>query len=193
MRNLLMAALAALILSACGGSDIEWAGTDITGVMPDLAFELTSEADKAVTADAWSGTPTLVFFGYTQCPDVCPGTMEALSQAIEGLPEDERDELRVLFVSVDPERDGPEQLAAYTAFYGPQFVGLTGTEPQLRTLAKRYRTTFGYDEPDDNGYYTVSHSAAIYGFDREGEARVLLRTNLPTDQITADIERLIRL
>lgn len=193
MPRLLIPALAALTLTACSGQDIDWVGTDITGVMPDLEFELISETSEAVTATDWSGTPALVFFGYTHCPDVCPGTMQSLAQAIEDLPEAKRDDLAVLFVSVDPERDTPEQLDAYTAFYGPQFVGLTGTEPQLRDLAKRYRTTFGYDEPDENGFYAVSHSSAIYGFDSEGRARVLLRGNLPTDRIAADLERLLSL
>jgi len=193
IKPLLTGLVAALALTACNGPDIEWAGTDVTGVMPELEFDLTSETTESVTAADWTGTPTLVFFGYTHCPDVCPGTMQALSQAIEQLPEDDRDDLAVLFVSVDPERDTPEQLDAYTAFFGPQFVGLTGTEPQLRDLAKRYRTTFGYDEPDENGFYAVSHSSAVYGFDRNGEARVLLRSNLPTDRITADLERLLSL
>jgi protein SCO1/2 len=189
----LAAALCALLLAGCAGSDIDWAGTDITGIMPDLSFELTSQKDEAVTADDLTGEPLLLFFGWIQCPDICPGTLQAIHQAIAALPEDQQDELRVLFVSVDPQRDTPEKLADYTGFFGPQFIGMTGTESQLRDLAKRYRTTYGYGDPDENGYYAVSHSAAIYGFDREGQARVLIKNNQPTDQMTADIRRLLAL
>ncbi len=193
MFRILVAGLCLLVLSACNDPEVEWAGTDITGVMPDLEFQLTSETKEAVSATQWTGKPALLFFGYTQCPDVCPGTLQSLNQAIAQLPEAGRDDINVLFVSVDPARDTPEVLSAYTDFYGPQFVGLTGNETQLRDLAKRYRTTFGYDQPDDNGYYAVSHSSAIYGFDREGQARVLLRSNFPTDQLASDLETLLNL
>lgn len=193
IHRLLIAGLCLVGLAACTDSDVEWIGTDIGGVMPDLDFQLTSETAEAVAAEAWLGKPALLFFGYTQCPDVCPGTLQSLSQAIARLPDDQQDELNVLFVSVDSSRDTPEVLDAYTRFYGPQFVGLTGNEDQLRDLTKRYRTTFGYDKPDENGYYAVSHSSAIYGFDREGQARVLLRGNLPTDQLAADMEKLLKL
>lgn len=193
MYRLLLVGLWVLGLSACNDSEVTWTGTDITGVMPDLEFELMSETKETVSAGQWTGKPALLFFGYTQCPDVCPGTLQSLNQAIAQLPEARRDDINVLFVSVDPARDTPEVLSAYTDFYGPQFVGLTGNETQLRDLAKRYRTTFGYDQPDDNGYYAVSHSSAIYGFDREGQARVLLRSNLPTDQLSSDLETLLSL
>lgn len=193
MRSLLLTTVCGLLLAGCTGSDLDWAGTDITGVMPDLAFDLTEGDAGSLTADDLKGKPVLMYFGYTECPDVCPGTLRAIHLAIAGLPEARRDELDVLFVSVDPQRDTPEKLADYAGFFGPQFIGATGSTAQLTKLTKRYRVTYGYGEPDDSGYYDVSHSAAIYGFDRDGRARVLMKNNLPTDRMTADLERLLDL
>ncbi|EHJ04218.1 electron transport protein SCO1/SenC [Marinobacter manganoxydans MnI7-9] len=97
-----------------------------------------------------------------------------------------------MFVSVDPKRDTPERLAKYVDFFGDNIVGLTGKEPQLRELAKRYRTTFGYDEPDRDGNYAVSHSSAIYVFDREGNPRLLMRPDLSREEIRHDLVALIQ-
>lgn len=183
----------ALLLSACGGQDLDWNGTDITGVMPDLAFELTSESGETVSADQFRGEPSLLFFGWTHCPDVCPVTLQSVARAIDALPAEQQEAVNVLFVSVDPERDTPERLATYTDSFGPQFVGLTGTQDQLEELTKTFRATYGYGEPDDSGFYEVSHSMALYGFDAEGQARVLLKNNQPTDDITADLQQMLTL
>ena len=107
------------------------------------------------------------------------------------LPEDYRDDVTTLFVSVDPERDTPERLASYANFFGDHVVGLTAAEPELRDLTKRYRTTFGYDEPDADGNYNVSHSSAVYVFDRSGNARLLLRPGLTTQQVSEDLAHLV--
>lgn len=179
-----------ILLTGCAGDDLDWQGTDITGVMPDLAFELTREDGEAVSADAFEGTSTLLFFGWTYCPDVCPVTLQSIKQAMDSLPEEQRDALRVLFVSVDPKRDTPERLAEYTSTFGPRFVGLTGTEGQLTELTKRFRATYGYGEADASGAYEVSHSMAIYGFDAQGQARVLMKNNQPTDALAADLSQL---
>lgn len=186
------AAFLVLLLSACGGSDAVWKGSNIEGVMPDLDFELTSDTGEAVTEQAYAGKASLVFFGFMNCPDICPGTLQGLSNAIEALPTAEQDDLQVLFISVDPDRDTPEKLKAYTEFFGPQFIGLTGTQDQLSDLVKRMRATYGYGDPDANGNYDVSHSSAIYGFDAQGNAQVLMKNNQPISDITEDIQLLLQ-
>jgi len=187
-----MLAILTLLLTGCLGNDEHWHGKDISGLMPDLEFKLINSNHNAVTAGDYRGKVRLLFFGFTSCPDVCPTTLQKLNQIIGDLPQEQQDEVLTLFVSVDPERDTPERVDEYVHFFGEGIVGLTGTEPQLRELAKRYRTTFGYDEPDKDGYYAVSHSSAVYVFDREGEARLLLRSDLSRDEIRDDLLALVQ-
>ena len=157
--------IASLLLTGCFGNDEEdWNGKNISGLMPELEFDLINSQGKSVSGDDYSGRVRMLFFGFTSCPDVCPTALQKLNQVTSGLDPALQDEVLTLFVSVDPKRDTPERLAKYVDFFGDNIVGLTGKEPQLRELAKRYRTTFGYDEPDADGNYAVSHSSAIYVF-----------------------------
>ncbi|GGY78408.1 SCO family protein [Marinobacter zhanjiangensis] len=188
----LMIAGLALLLAGCFGSDQSWHAKEIDGLMPDLQFTLIRSDGETVKADDYRGQIRLLFFGFTNCPDVCPATMARLNRAIKAMPEDLQADVTPLFVSVDPERDTPEALGKYVSFFNDRTVGLTADEPALRDLAKRYRTTFGYDEADERGNYNVSHSSAVYVFDGEGEARLLLRPGLTTEQITRDLTQLAR-
>ncbi|WP_417529572.1 SCO family protein [Marinobacter lipolyticus] len=190
--NLPLLLIATIALSGCLGEDSSWHGKDIQGLMPELAFELTGTSGETVTASDLDGQIRLLFFGFTSCPDVCPTTLQKLSQAIKAMPPELQSQTQTLFVSVDPQRDTPERLARYVDFFDKRIVGLTGNEPELRELAKRYRTTFGYDEPDADGNYAVSHSSAVYVFDRDGKARLLLRPDLSTDEIRQDLIALAR-
>jgi protein SCO1/2 len=182
--------LTTFALVGCDQSDREWHGKDISGLMPPLKFELIDTQGKAVNASDSEGQVRLVFFGFTHCPDICPTTLARLSQAVSKLPDNERERVTIVFVSVDPNRDTPEQIAAYTHFYGDRIAGVTGSESQLRQLAKRYRTTFGYDKPDEHNNYNVSHSVGVYVFDTHGKARLLLRPDLTVAQIRDDISAL---
>lgn len=180
-------ALLLLLLAGCFSNDEQWHAKDISSLMPDLKFDLIGSNGQAVKAEDLSGEVKLVFFGFTHCPDVCPTTMVQLKQAIEQMPNELQKDVRIVFVSVDPKRDTPEQLASYESFFGDRVRALTGEEPQLRELAKRYRTTFGYGTPDENGHYDVSHSSAVYVFDQRGNARLLIRDGLPTAEIREDL------
>ncbi|SET18908.1 MULTISPECIES: SCO family protein [Marinobacter] len=190
-RSLVIAGLA-LVLTGCLDEEQQWNAKEIDGMLPDLEFTLTRSDGETVTAEEYQGQVRLMFFGFTNCPDVCPATLSKLTRAIKAMPADLQDDVTPLFVSVDPKRDTPERLGEYVNFFYDRTVGLTADEPTLRKLAKRYRTTFGYDEPDERGNYNVSHSAAIYVFDGQGNARLLLRSDLPTDQITEDLVQLAR-
>jgi len=183
-----MALLASLVmLGGCFGDDENWNGKDISGLMPELAFELTGPSGDTVTAEQTDGNIRLLFFGFTSCPDICPATLQKLSRAVKGLPEALRTDTQIVFVSVDPQRDTPERIDSYVSFFSDRAIGLTGEEPALRELSKRYRTTFGYDEPDAEGNYNVSHSGAVYVFDREGKARLLIRPELSVEDIRTDL------
>jgi len=183
-----MALLASLVmLGGCFGDDENWNGKDISGLMPELAFELTGTSGDTVTAEQTDGNIRLLFFGFTSCPDICPATLQKLSRAVKDLPTELRKDTQIVFVSVDPQRDTPERIDSYVSFFSDRAIGLTGEEPALRELSKRYRTTFGYDEPDADGNYNVSHSGAVYVFDREGKARLLIRPELSVEEIRTDL------
>lgn len=192
MRAVAWVALAlTIVLGACGHTDLQWNSKEIAGLVPDLRFNLTAETGKPVDATAFQGDVTLLYFGFTSCPDVCPVTLNLLSQAIDQLPAAKRDGLKVLFVSVDPKRDTPERLAAYTEHFGPEFVGLTGPQETLREMTKTYRVTYGYGDPDAQGNYNVSHSSAVFAFDRQGKARLLIRSDQNKAGIAADLRQLL--
>ena len=183
-----MALLASLVvLGGCFGDDENWNGKDISGLMPELAFELTGTSGDTVTAEQTDGNIRLLVFGFTSCPDICPATLQKLSRAVKDLPTELRKDTQIVFVSVDPQRDTPERIDSYVSFFSDRAIGLTGEEPALRELSKRYRTTFGYDEPDAEGNYNVSHSGAVYVFDREGKARLLIRPELSVEDIRTDL------
>ena len=179
----------AVLLAGCTNED--WNGKNITGLMPELKFELTDENGKAVTEAVFAGQPVAMYFGFTHCPDICPTTLARLAAASRRLPETPGDNLQLAFVSVDPARDGPAQLDNYTSAFSERMLGLTGTQKQLQALTRRYRITYGYDEPDATGNYEVSHSSAIFVFDAKLEPRLMLLDNLDVPQMAEDLERLL--
>ena len=145
---------------------------DISGVMPALDFNLIGQNGKKATAADLKGKTTLLYFGYTSCPDVCPTTLSNLAQALKRLGS-KANSVRVLFVSVDPRRDSVGVLRRYASAFGPQFIGLTGDDGQLTSLTKRYRVAYRRDAPDVNGDYAVYHSSAVFVFDADGRVTVL--------------------
>jgi protein SCO1/2 len=172
-RDLIMGA-AGLSLAVLGsGSAAAWNSTEISGALPPLEFTLTRASDgKAVTAADFKGKIALLYFGYTMCPDACPTTLLNLSEMLKSLGK-QADDVRVLFVTVDPDRDTLPVLKQYTEAFGPQVVGLRGTPDELATLAKRYRVSYSV-EPAANGHgEEVTHSSALYVFDRQGEVKLL--------------------
>jgi len=186
-----LAPILVLMLGLAGCADEGWHGKNITGLMPELEFSLTDENGNAVTEEIFSGRPVAMYFGFANCPDICPTTLARLAAATRQLPEQARRDLQLAFVSVDPQRDGPAQLARYTAAFSDRMLGLTGTQKQLRALTRRYRVTFGYEEPDADGNYQVSHSSAILVFDAELEPRLMLLDDLSVAQMAEDLARLL--
>jgi protein SCO1 len=189
MRRGLTLLFAALLLAACAPQG-DWRLKNITGLMPDLEFTMADAAGTPVSAASYRGKAVLLFFGYTHCPDVCPTTLARLSAAIGALAA-RADEVRVLFVSVDPARDSAALLANYARAFGPGVIGLRGTPAQLEALTRRYRVTYALGTPDASGAYDVSHSGGVFVFDRAGRARLLARPDDPAPAIAADLERLL--
>ena len=190
MRGALLLAVIGLALSACGRSEPPFALQSVGGLLPRLQFKLTDQDNRLVTADDYRGKIVLLYFGYTNCPDACPTTLTTLSAVMRKLSPDAAAKMRVLFVTVDPERDSTAVLKHYVAFFGPQFVGLRGDDGELTSLTKRYRVAFHREPPDHNGYYAVDHSSAIFIFDASGRARLLGQEGDSAQTIAQDLQRL---
>lgn len=175
MRRLAVVFLccAAALLAGCGNG-AKWHAIDVSGSLPPLSFAMTRAADgKQVTARDYRGKIALLYFGYTNCPDVCPATLSNLHDVLARLGPKARD-VRVLFVTVDPNRDTAPLLAAYVKNFGPEIVGLRGTPDELATLARRYRVVYSVTPATGGHPYEVTHSSAIYVFDAAGAARLIV-------------------
>ena len=182
---------AAGTLTGCSHEAAAWKLTDVTGHLPDLSFSLTGDDGKPATGDTFKGRTSLVYFGYTHCPDVCPETMARLMQVLTQLGPDAQ-QVRILFVTVDPARDTPKALHDYLGAFDAQHArGLTGSDRQIESMAQRYRVAYQMEKRDPNGDYEVTHSSAVYVFDAEGHARLLATDQDSPDVIAHDVRRII--
>lgn len=143
------------------------------------------------TMSDFAGKVTVFFFGYTQCPDVCPTTMAEVAQIKRSLGAD-GDRLQAVFITVDPERDTPEVLRSYVAGFDPAFVALRGTPEQTAAAAKSFRVFFAKAPGKGEGAgYTVDHTAGAYVADEKGRLRLFERYGTPTEAMAADIRQLL--
>jgi protein SCO1 len=178
------------LLSACHQDQPPpWQLTNIAGHMPDLSFRLTDDQGKTVTPADYRGKVTLLYFGYTHCPDVCPLTLAHLHVVMQQLGK-LADGVRILFVSVDPQRDTPAVLHDYVAAFDPHAVGLTGSPADIEALTKRCRAAFSR-EPGKGDNYDVSHSSGIYVFDTNGKATLLATPTDERDKLVHDLHLLL--
>ncbi len=182
-----------LALAGCGAEHkkLAWDTQNVTGGLPDLQFTLTDDNGHTVHASDYAGKIRLVYFGYTHCPDVCPLTLDTLHEALQSL--GKQANARVLFVSVDPKRDTPSILKTYASAFGPDIIGLTGTQAQLHAVTSRYHVTYSYYAPDAAGDYEVQHSSAVFVFDRGGKARLLMAYQKGPKAIAHDLRQLAAL
>jgi protein SCO1/2 len=158
--------------------------------MPDLDFKLIDDHGKPVTGADYRGKVTVLYFGYTHCPDVCPLTLAQLHVVMQRLGP-LADGARILFVSVDPARDTPAVMHAYVNAFDPRAIGLTGNAGDIEALSKRYRSAYTREPGGKDGNYDVSHSSAIYVFDRNGGARVLATPADAQDDLVHDLHLLL--
>jgi protein SCO1/2 len=163
---------------------------DITGAEYAHDFALPDQDGKVRSLKDFAGKVVVVFFGYTQCPDVCPTTMQELAQVKEMLgPDGER--LQAVFVTVDPERDTPELLKAYMANFDPSFVALRGDDAQTIAVAKDFKIYFKKVDGQTPTSYTMDHSAGSYIFDPAGRVRVYSRYGSGPDAVAQDVRSLL--
>ncbi|GAB2569388.1 SCO family protein [Dyella jejuensis] len=182
---------ASLPLAACQQTaPPPWQLSDISGHMPDLSFQLTDDQGKTVTANDYRGKVTLLYFGYTHCPDVCPLTLAHLHAVMQRLGK-LADGVRILFVSVDPARDTAAVLHGYVTAFDSHAVGLTGSPSDIEALSKRYRAAFTREPGQASEGYEVSHSSGIYIFDAHGKARLLATPADSQDKLVHDLRLML--
>lgn len=197
MRRLAAAALAAAALAAvaltagCSPEAPKFRTSDITGSTFGKAFALTDHTGRAVTLADYRGKAVVMFFGYTQCPDVCPTTLATLAATMKALGPD-ADRVQVLFVTVDPERDTQALLAQYVPAFDPRFVGLYGDAAATERVAKEFKILFQKQPGATPGSYTVDHSAGVFMFDPQGRLRLYASHGQPPDAFAHDLSALLR-
>ena len=197
MRRPAAAALAAAALAAgaltagCSPEAPKFRTSDITGSTFGKAFALTDHTGRAVTLADYRGKAVVMFFGYTQCPDVCPTTLATLAATMKALGPD-ADRVQVLFVTVDPERDTQALLAQYVPAFDPRFVGLYGDAAATERVAKEFKILFQKQPGATPGSYTVDHSAGVFMFDPQGRLRLYASHGQPPDAFAHDLSALLR-
>ena len=164
--------------------------TDITGAEFARKLDLPDVDGKPRTLADWKGKVTVVFFGYTQCPDVCPTTMAELAQIRKLLGAD-GDKLQTVFVTIDPERDTAEILRGYVANFGPGVVALRGNAEQTAAAAKEFKIFFQKVPGKSPGSYTMDHSAASFVFDPQGRVRLFVPYGADPNVLAADVKQLL--
>ncbi len=192
-RRLALAALIALTLSACQKSApnaAKFQGIDLTGAEYARQLSLTDQEGRMRTLADFKGKVVVVFFGYTQCPDVCPTTMAEIAEVKRSLGAD-GDRVQGVFVTIDPERDTAALLKAYLASFDQGFVGLRGSEAQTQAAAKEFKVFFAKVPGKTPESYTMDHTAASFVFDTEGRVRVYERYGAGAQALGDDIKLLL--
>lgn len=190
LRTILTIAALSGLLGACSEErPPPFAATDITGASFGGDIRLTDHHGQARTLADFRGKAVLIFFGYTHCPDICPTAMARFAGVARQLGDDAR-RLQVVFVTLDPARDTREVLARYVPFFHPDFIGLTGSEPDIVDVAKRYRVPF-VKRPAEEGNYLLDHWAGAYVLDAQGRLRLYVAPDLADAALVADLRRLM--
>jgi protein SCO1 len=187
-RGLLLGTL--LALAACSDPKPAFSGIDITGADYATGFSLTDHNGQPRTLADFKGKAVVVFFGFTQCPDVCPTSLAEMAEAKRLLgPDGER--LQGLFISIDPERDTPEIMKAYMDSFDPGFLALYAAPGDLPELAKSYRIYYKKVEGKTPTSYSMDHSAGSYVYDPQGRIRLYHRYGSGAPALAGDVKRLL--
>jgi protein SCO1/2 len=184
----LVAAAALVAMSACQRAAPSFNGIDLTGAPYGRDFSLPDANGKTRSLADFKGKAVMVFFGFTQCPDVCPATL-ARAVEVRKLLGADADKVQVVLVTVDPERDTPELLRNYMAAFDPGFVALRGDLPATTAMAKDFKVFF--QKVPTASSYTIDHTALTYVFDPKGRLRLALRHEQSAADIAADLKTLL--
>ncbi len=205
MKNKLLILIPAIILATLATVTL-WAPEpeplifdDIRGIsiisppVPLPEFNLLNKENKMVNKDQLTGQWTLAFFGYTHCPDICPGTLNSLSNVAKELRKSNpEDPTQYLFVSLDPARDTPDVIKHYVDYFDPNFEALTGDKSEIDKITERVGVIYDYEYEDERaqGDYVVNHYTAILVFDPQARLRAHILPPHPTDKVSAAFTRI---
>ena len=178
-------------LGACTEKKVQFSSIDLTGADYAKDFALPDQNGQQRSVKDFAGKVIVVFFGFAQCPDVCPTSMVELAGIRKNLGAD-GDKLQVIFITVDPERDTPEVLKAYMGNFDPTFLALRPTMEQLPGVAKDFKIFYKKVEGKTPGSYTMDHSAGSYVFDSKGRIRLYNRYGSGPEGLTSDIRALLK-
>ncbi|MBK1890099.1 SCO family protein [Undibacterium sp. 14-3-2] len=178
-------------LAACGKPGEKFNNTDLTGLDYAQDFSLTDHNGKARTLKDFRGKLVVMFFGYTQCPDVCPTTMVEMANVMQKMGP-QADKVQVLFVTIDPERDTQALMAAYVPNFDPRFLGLYGDAAATAKVAKDFKVYYQKVDGKTPTSYTMDHTAGSYVFDTEGRLRLFLRHGQGAEPIVHDLKLLLK-
>jgi len=191
-----MALLISAVLAGCdkfappGASKASFNAVDITGAEYGRVLALPDVDGKPRTLADFKGKVSVVFFGYTQCPDVCPTTLAEIAEVKRALGAD-GERVQAVFVTVDPERDTSEVLRAYMANFGPGFIALRGSDEQTAAATREFKVFYMKVPGRTEGSYTVDHTAGSYVVDAKGRLRLFARYGMPADALAADLKQLL--
>jgi len=187
----LLMALSLLGLSGCMPAQEKFNNTDLTGLDYAKDFSLTDHNGKPRTLADFKGKAVVIFFGYTQCPDVCPTTMVEMAGVMKLLGAD-ADKVQVLFVTLDPERDTRALLSNYVPNFDKRFLGLYGNAEATAKVAKEFKVFYQKVDGKTPGSYTVDHTAGSYVFDPQGRIRLFLRHGQGPEPVAHDLKILLK-
>ena len=184
-----MMSAALLALSACAPPPPPFNASEVSGIAYGKDIGIADTSGKIRRVEDFKGQITLVFFGFTRCPDVCPSTLMRLRQVRDALGPD-ADKLQVLLVSVDPERDTPDRLEAYVKNFDPSFIGLRPEPAELEKVVKAFHAIAVKVPTADGKDYTVDHSATLYVYDRRNQLRLIAQPDIAIEAFASDLRRL---
>jgi len=190
-RRLVLSSMAVLALSACSPEKPTFSSIDVTGADYAKGFTLTDHNGQSRSLSDFKGKVVVLFFGYTQCPDVCPTSMTELTEVKRLLGAD-ADKLQGVFVTVDPARDTTELLKAYMANFDPTFVAFVPTADALPNVAKHFKIYYKKQEGKTPTSYTMDHSAGSYVYDTQGNLRLYSRYGSGAKVLAQDIQTLLK-
>jgi protein SCO1/2 len=192
VSKLLLVVFSALILLSCSQQE-KFANVDISGSTSfSPAFELQDHHGQVRHLEDFKGKVLVVFFGYTQCPDVCPSTMFEMKKVMELLGKD-ADQVQVAFITLDPDRDTLELLEKYVPSFDARFLGLRPQSPEaLEKVVKGYKIFYQKVSGKDPKYYTIDHTAGSYAIDKKGQLRLFVRHNQGEKNLADDLKKLVR-
>jgi protein SCO1 len=189
---LLVGLLALVFLSSCDSKvEPDFLSTDITDASFGRDFKLFDHNGNLRSLADFRGKVIVLFFGYTNCPDICPSIMAKLAGAVKNLGKDSN-HVQVLFISVDPEHDTPALLKQYVSTFDPNFLGLLGDLETTKNIAKEFKIAFQKQTEINQDSYVMEHSAGTYILDQKGKLRLYVNTNTNVDIISHDILELLR-